>query len=467
MMPRTIYRLVSLMIVLLAAGTVVAQEQHFIYLQSENSQPFYVKLKDKVYSSTAAGYVILPKLDQGDYELNIGFPKNQFPEEQFHISIADDNQGYLLKNLNNNWSLFNMQTMALISGVSSAQQTPQVAEAAATYQSDPFSSLLADVIKDSSILRVNNHAPAETIKTEPAKETAQTSTTVAPEQKPVEKPAATAPEIPAEKPNEKPAEITSADFPAPADIMAGKIPEGKAADQPTSNTDPGAKATEPAVKIENPFVRILMVNEAGGQDMVYVNTRTGDTIRLFMPGQPGDTRPGKKPRARVVYQPEKKDTGDLTITPTVVTPPEKKAEQPKADDKAAQIIYNPQPSVTENKEENKPEETKQAEIVPMKGIHPDCSSMAGDKAFLKLRKRMAGEKNYVRMIDVARRFFKSDCYTTDQIRNLSYLFLDDEGRYQFFDAAYFHVSDPDQFPSLESQLSDPYYIKRFKAMIHK
>ena len=37
----------------------------------------------------------------------------------------------------------------------------------------------------------------------------------------------------------------------------------------------------------------------------------------------------------------------------------------------------------------------------------------------------------------------------------------------FFDAAYPFTSDSDQYNSLKSQLSDEYYINRFKAMIHK
>jgi len=64
-----------------------AQQVHFIYLQTENSQPFYVKLDKKVVSSSSAGYLILPKLIDGDYKLSVGFPKKEFPEENFQITI--------------------------------------------------------------------------------------------------------------------------------------------------------------------------------------------------------------------------------------------------------------------------------------------------------------------------------------------------------------------------------------------
>ena len=52
------------------------------------------------------------------------------------------------------------------------------------------------------------------------------------------------------------------------------------------------------------------------------------------------------------------------------------------------------------------------------------------------------------------------------IKNLSTLFLNDDGKYKFFDAAYTHVSDPENFSSLAAELKDEYYINRFKAMLH-
>ena len=80
---------------------------------------------------------------------------------------------------------------------------------------------------------------------------------------------------------------------------------------------------------------------------------------------------------------------------------------------------------------------------------------------------MAAENNNEDMINAAKKVFRSQCFSTEQIRNLSYLFLNDEGKYMFFDAAYAYTSDSDQYANLESQLTDPYYITRFKAMIHK
>ena len=84
---------------------------------------------------------------------------------------------------------------------------------------------------------------------------------------------------------------------------------------------------------------------------------------------------------------------------------------------------------------------------------------------MKLRKKMASENKDDNMIGVAKKAFKSNCFSTEQIKNLSVLFLKDDGRYRFFDAAYPFVYDSQNFNTLQMQLTDEYLINRFKAMI--
>ena len=69
------------------------------------------------------------------------------------------------------------------------------------------------------------------------------------------------------------------------------------------------------------------------------------------------------------------------------------------------------------------------------------------------------------MIAQAKKYFKVKCYRTEQIKYLTAFFLTEESKYQFFDAAYLHVSDQENFSSLESEIKDEYYLKRFKALI--
>ena len=97
----------------------------------------------------------------------------------------------------------------------------------------------------------------------------------------------------------------------------------------------------------------------------------------------------------------------------------------------------------------------------------NCKAVATEDDFYKLRKKMAGEKNDDDMISEARRTFKTKCFSTVQIRNLSTLFLTDESKYKFFDGAYQYVSDLESFSTLQSTLKEEYYINRFKAMLRQ
>jgi hypothetical protein len=89
----------------------LAQEKHFVFIQSDNNLPFYVSLNGKLLSSTATGYVIIPKLTNGDYNFSIGFAKNAFPEQGFQVVIDNKDLGFNLKNFGEKgWGLFNLQS---------------------------------------------------------------------------------------------------------------------------------------------------------------------------------------------------------------------------------------------------------------------------------------------------------------------------------------------------------------------
>ena len=78
---------------------------------------------------------------------------------------------------------------------------------------------------------------------------------------------------------------------------------------------------------------------------------------------------------------------------------------------------------------------------------------------------MAQQSKDEEMVTEAQKFFKNMCFTTEQIRNLGALFLSEEGRYRFYDAALKSVLDPQHFSSLENTILTPYYKKRFQALI--
>jgi hypothetical protein len=127
-----------------------AQQNHFIYIQADNQQAFYVKLDKKIISSTASGYLIIPKLREGSYDLLIGFPKNEWPEQNVTCVVKQNDAGYLLKNFGEKgWGLFNFQTMDLVM----ATEKPRVKDSSTVNQNkdDAFANVLSAVVNDPSI----------------------------------------------------------------------------------------------------------------------------------------------------------------------------------------------------------------------------------------------------------------------------------------------------------------------------
>lgn len=111
------------------------QQDYFIYLQSDNNQPFYIRIHDTVYSSSASGYIILTKLPDSTAPVTIGFAGSVFPEQQFNIPVNHKDAGYVLRNTDRGWALTNLQSQAVI--MSSTTEKKNLISAAAGEQT-PF-----------------------------------------------------------------------------------------------------------------------------------------------------------------------------------------------------------------------------------------------------------------------------------------------------------------------------------------
>ena len=94
-----------------------------------------------------------------------------------------------------------------------------------------------------------------------------------------------------------------------------------------------------------------------------------------------------------------------------------------------------------------------------------CQNLAGNDDFLKLRRKMAGRTSDDGMLEEAKKFFRTKCFSSEQIKNLSSMFLSNAGKYNFFYVSYDYVSDKENFPSLQSELKDEYYVNQFRTML--
>jgi hypothetical protein len=416
--------------------TAKAQQTHFVYLQTDNKQPFYVKLNEKLYSSSASGYLVIPKLENGTHNLSVGFPKNEWPAQVIPVAVANLDLGFMLKNFDSKgWGLFNMQTMDVT--MASAAGKPSETAHAAT-RTDEFSNTLADVVNTPSIRDVKKEEVKE-------KEAAK-----------IPEPAKPAAEV-------KSTETTNNTVATP--VAESPNTTGTVNKVPSMATPPAGDTT-----ILNSVSKLSELNTADGLVMKYsVQGDSGsDTVQVIIlreeaavvkeePKKTAEATPPAETKAAGANEPKfinielaNPNTGIDTTKPAAP-----KVEE-KGNGKAEVVASEAEPVL----------KTAPKGGAPMlKMINSDCKSSATEEDFLKVRKKMIAQKDENEMISAAQKLFRQKCYSSEQVKNLSVLFLKDDSKYKFFDAAYPFVHDTDNFKSLEAQLTDPYFISRFKAMI--
>ena len=400
--------LLLLFSVLLIGAASQAQQYQFVYLQTDNKQPFYVRVNDKLYSSSAGGYLVIPKLKAGEQSLAVGFPKNEWPTQNLKVKIAGKDLGFLLKKFDNSkWGLFNFHSMEV---VTVADEKNTTAATSTTAKTDPFSNILADVVNTPSIKEERIETP-----------------------KPIPIPQVSKP-IPAQSPVAGEEAIVAA---LPINEIKAAVPVNE------------IEATANMADIQ----RVSSVVDQEGLVVVYVDRlkEGSDTIKIFMEASKATIPPISNEPEVVVPA---KDSQKAVVPATTATDP----LAPKFIDIT---LANPNEPTSASVKESVP---STAPLKPLM-VNSDCKQLATDEDFLKIRKKMSAEKNDEDMVKVASKTFKQKCYSTDQVKNLSVLFLKDEGKYKLFDAAYPYIHDTQSFSQLESQLTDAYVITRFRAMI--
>jgi hypothetical protein len=457
----------AFLILLFCCSAAFSQKVYFMYLQSDGAQPFFLKMNEQVYSSNTSGYLILSKLQDSIYRFSIGFPQNKWPEQAFNVSIGSRDRGFSLKNTGDkDWVLLDLQTQQTIQGQpankekavrTEPKEVSAFTEALSKAANDP--SLKVRVIPQVAVAKVEEKpamiteavkqetvpvipppqekkeeiavqakdtaaqqpalaaavpVPATTLKkeeiTEPVKDTAlvqQTAVIPPPEEKKT---------LPAEEKKQEIVQVKE-----PIDTLSQAAPV--VTEKPAEKKEEQAQAPIPPAYKPTVVIRKTESSTSEGFGVTYIDQYPDgkkDTVQIFIPNPKTITRQVPPPQEETQFLPMDTEAKDLT--------PAKKP-------------------LTQNAGKN------------------DCAAMASETDFLKLRKKMVATEGDDAMLAAAKKVFKTKCFTTEQVKNLGTLFLNDAGRYNFFDAAYLAASDKENFVALESELKDAYYISRFKAML--
>ena len=416
-----------LVALLLAAVGMKAQAQlnHFIYLQTDNQQPFYVKYNNRIISSSATGYLILSKLKDGVVDFSVGFPKSDQQEQQFQYNLQQADKGFLIKNFNEKgWGLYDLQSSSVLYATEKTDPKVNTTTVSAPIANDPFSNMLSKVTQDSTVKTVN-------VVKEPV----------------VEKPAVVNVPTPVVTPSVTPLKDST------KTVVTTEVE--KPIEQPVVNEPVWTAPAKTSVK------QIRKVESREGNDYVFeVQELNGvrDTIRLFIEKDSSVVQ-----QVVVAVQPE------VVKDSIAIVPAQTKEEPVKVEEKKDSIV-----AIVPKKEEviEKKEDVVQQPVVPpVQKSEPqplpnsNCKNFATEDDLVKLRRRMATQSKDEQMISEAKKAFQKNCFTTAQLKNLSVLFLSDEGRYRFFDTAMPFVTDFSNFKSLGETILDEYYKKRFLALL--
>lgn len=416
-MRTSVIRRLAITIMVLALFSITAKSQlnHFIYLQTDNQQPFYIKYNNRIISSSSTGYLILPKLKDGVIDFAVGFPKSNQTEQQFSYTIDKADKGFLLKDFSDKgWGLYDLQTSSIVyaSAKAATQTTPT--GSTVTPANDPFSNMLSKVTQDSTVKTVTVVKEAKPV----VVDTPKPQKTEVVVNKPVKDTVVAKPEVKSEKIVEQPV-VTGPEWAAPS---------------------------KSAIK------QVRKFESREGADFVFeVNESNGikDTVRLFIERDtllnPVSPVLVDSPKAEIV----KKDTVTAMQQPPVQQPVVKKEEVVEKKEPVTP------PVVTEQVQK------KETTSLP----NSNCKDFATEDDLIKLRRRMASQRKDEQMVDEAKKAFRTKCFTTAQLRNISSLFLTDEGRYRLYDAALPFVTDYSNFKTLGETINDEYYKRRFTALL--
>lgn len=125
-----------------------AQPFHFIYIETNNNKPFYVRYHKEIFSSTELGYLVIPKIIEDSVEVSIGFPQKYGTAIKYKLEVKQKDRGYLLKQLDTAlWALYDMDQWRLVM----PEEAPSFNSTLIQKKTDSFTVQLARVIRTPAI----------------------------------------------------------------------------------------------------------------------------------------------------------------------------------------------------------------------------------------------------------------------------------------------------------------------------
>jgi hypothetical protein len=425
-----------------------AQREHFVYLQTENMTPFYIKMNGKTISSTYSGYLILGKLKDSIYPIKLGM-LGVDEVQDYGLKVEGRNAGYLVKKLGDRgWGIVDLQTneeqvsMEWSSAIAAetarqefmAVEQKRVADSIANASA---AVAVADTAAAIPAVAVAAVVVADTVAKAEAKPTSDTASRIVEspktEQQRLQDSIAN---VIAEKEKELKALQAMLAGTAGAAVVAGK------------NADSGKTANSAAEKTAGGLATGAAVAAGAG----VVSAVTGD-------GNKDKSKAASDSTTQTNAPPPSADSSHANAAAVAVVADSVKASSEpvaKADTATATVD-----SIGAKKA------TTDSVATATKLQREPCVDVLGREEVEALINKTASIADGDEIIAQYKKAFKDKCVSTSNLKKICNAMASDVTRYRILEAAYPHCLDFYAFPDLESLLKDSYYITKFKALVQQ
>lgn len=440
---------VIVMSMLLVCAKTQAQREHFVYLQTENMSPFYIKMNGKTISSTYSGYLILGKLKDSTYPIKLGV-LGVDEVQDYGLKVEGRNAGYLVKKLGDRgWGIVDLQTNE--QQVSMEWSSAIAAEAARQDFMAAEQKRLSDSLANATAKNVAVDTLAATAAAVAVVAVADTATRA--EAKPATDTATRIVESPKTEQQRYQDSIAQViaekekELKALQAMMAGAT--GAAVAASGKNTDSGKTEKSAGEKPVGPVPAGAAVVTAAG-------------VAGVAAGGEGN-KEKSKPIADSTVQTAAPSVAD-TSKAGVVVPAVAIADSAKV---SAETMTKPDTTAATADSMATKKATADSVAASPKLQREPCVDILGREEVEGLISKTSSIADGDEIIAQYKKAFKDKCVSTSNLKKICNAMASDVTRYRVLEAAYPHCLDFYAFPDLESLLKDSYYITKFKALVQQ
>lgn len=447
-----------------------AQNKQNVFIQINPPQLFYVDVNGKSISSSVDGFLLLPSFDS-THVLSISFSKQQLTQFKFNFEGNKVNNNYFLQQTNeNNWQLIDLSNQIQINSIKLDIQQTSV-DISTSYAIDMFSKQLANAVNDQDIRNSNNIIKTGIV--QPKVPNAQSI----PQN--IASPTNSVVKLIYQDKNkmifidqskkqidtitvifdQQVAKDLNTIFPDSNFISNNSIIGLKDSSKINVDSSQNNHKSED-VKIDtsnHKLIADIILNDSlqthldSSKNLINSSIKKNDSVPLVPSFDKIDVylKDTNKIEEKRILIDSEKTQGNLKSIDSITIKPNKLNNNLADSNKliSAKIVD------TSN--------------TTKKSIKIVCKIVADERDLILFRRKMILMNNQNEILFFAGKEFRQKCYSTLQIRNLSFIFLNDKDKFHFFKLAYINVLDPENFANLERFLNDEQEISNFRNLIKK